>query len=133
MRVITRKRVKIAAIIFLSLTIVSGLVFLYYYRHYSRMIEVKLAAPLKQGNAPSEIYAAPLVLSQGRKMSYAALVEHLKRAGYKETADKKYAPDTPAFRPIKSNLLEIYNAGDLSRPERYQVKLSGNAIQEIKN
>src|SRR5262245_12605412 len=98
MKIITSKRLKIAAIFFLSLAIVCGLVSLYFYHQYSRLIEAKLSAPLKQGHAPSEIYAAPVVLTPGRKLSAAVVTDHLKRVGYKEVADKKYSSDVPAFR-----------------------------------
>lgn len=133
MKLSTKKRLKIAALVFLTPLTAFTLVFLYYYHQCSRLIETKLAAPLKQGQAPSEIYAAPVVLTQGRKMPFPALVDHLKRVGYKETAEKKASGDTPAFRLVKNNLLEIYDPGALGRPERFQVKFAGGVIQEIRS
>ncbi|MBI1748379.1 MAG: PBP1A family penicillin-binding protein [Acidobacteria bacterium] len=132
MKLITGARIKIAAILVLSATIVLGLVFLYYYHQFSRLIETKLASPLAQGDAPSEIYAAPLVLYTGRQITPTALADHLRRLGFKEAGSQKTSAAAPAFQAIKNNGLEIYNPGWPGLAERVHVKFSGGTIQEIK-
>ncbi len=72
---------RIALITLLALVIVGASVFTYFYYHYQRVVDDRLASgPIFA--SVSQIYAAPREVRAGQKLSAAAIAADLRQAGY---------------------------------------------------
>ena len=76
----------------------------YYWVSYGRMIDLRLSGHIQQTTA--RIYAAPMKISSGEKMSVAELADHLQRAG----------PDTEHRIPIAGRLFVC--SAEVQGPQR---------------
>jgi penicillin-binding protein 1B len=72
---------RVALLVVLGCLIVGSVVFGYFYYHYQRIVDDRLAAgPIFA--SVSQIYAAPKEVRDGQKLSAAAIASELRRAGY---------------------------------------------------
>jgi len=78
----TRSRIlRVALIALLAIVIVGASVFTYFYYHYQRVVDDRLASgPIFA--SVSQIYAAPREVRAGQKLSAAAIAADLRQAGY---------------------------------------------------
>jgi penicillin-binding protein 1B len=72
---------RVALLVFLGALVIGSVVFGYFYYHYQRIVDDRLAAgPIFA--SVSQIYAAPKEVRDGQKLSAAAIASELRRAGY---------------------------------------------------
>src|ERR1044072_9416350 len=81
---------KILLSLFLFFFIGTSALVLYYYNHYSRIIDRKLSGEIFKNTA--QIYAAPLRIYPGQKLTADDVVMRLQRAGF-EAADSGGSED----------------------------------------
>jgi penicillin-binding protein 1B len=100
----------------------------YYWVSYGRMIDLRLSGHIQQTTA--RIYAAPMRISTGEKMTVANLADHLQRAGYSELE----VTGTPGRYILHGNEIEIRPSSEsyFGNKNRIVVQFSGAAIQKIR-
>jgi penicillin-binding protein 1B len=106
---------------------IAGLgVFTYYYVHYARLIDEKLAVgPFAK---TSRIYAAPSVLSVGEAVTLEEIAEQLARCGYSQSSR-----NTTGWYNLRENAIEIFPGSDsfFDKEEPGVVKVQGGKISQI--
>lgn len=102
---------------------------IYYWVSYGRMIDARLSGHIEQTTA--RIYAAPMRISTGQKMTVGDLANHLQRAGYSELD----AAGTPGRYILHGNELEIRPSSESSSAgqKRIIVDFSGHEVQKIRS
>src|SRR4029079_4174946 len=83
---------KVALAICLFLMIGASAVVLYYYNHYSTIIDRRLAGEVFQNTA--RIYATPYHIYTGQDITADAVVARLQRAGFEPVGSKNDAEDS---------------------------------------
>jgi penicillin-binding protein 1B len=133
-RFFTKPRLKILALALLIPFLLASLVLIHYYFKFSRLIETRLATPLRHGDAPSEIYAAAFRLYPGKRIDSNGLIARLKRDGYREDgAGRRAQAAEPFFRVISPAVLEISNALPGKGANTVRVKLNRAGIEEVRD
>src|SRR5262249_14889531 len=98
--------------------------FTYYYVRYSKLIDEKLrAGPFAD---TSKIYAASKTVSVGDRISSSELVEHLRRAGYGESASNRMG-----WYHVRPDAVEIIPGPDAVEQEAGVVKFAGEKVSSI--
>ena len=117
-----------AGAVVVLLIVVAG-VATYYWVSYGRMIDERLSGHIQQTTA--RIYAAPMRISTGEKMTVADLSDHLQRAGYSELD----VTGTPGRYILHGNEIEIRPSSEsyFGGKNRIIVSFSGGAIQKIRS
>src|SRR5271154_6233168 len=72
---------RIALVGFLAVLVVCSLIFGYFYYHYQRVVDDRLASGPIFANV-SQIYAAPREVRTGQKLTAASIARDLRQAGY---------------------------------------------------
>jgi penicillin-binding protein 1B len=115
------------ALILIPLIAITAFLVRYYYI-FDGTIEAKLGKRYRL--AETKIYAAPLALYPGKRMSLSELEAKIRRMGYNE---KSTASGGAYYRSLGNNRLLVYN--DASVPEDpkrgVEVLFAGNGIQSI--
>ncbi|MBZ5660736.1 MAG: PBP1A family penicillin-binding protein [Acidobacteriia bacterium] len=101
----------------------------YYWVSYGRMIDLRLSGHIQQTTA--RIYAAPMRISAGEKLSVADLANHLQRAGYSELD----VTGTPGRYILHGNEIEIRPSSEsyFGAKNRIVVDFNSGAIQKIRS
>lgn len=101
----------------------------YYWVSYGRMIDQRLSGHIQQTTA--RIYAAPMRISTGEKLSVTDLANHLQRAGYSELD----VSGTPGRYILHGNEIEIRPSSEsyFGAKNRLVVDFNGGAIQKIRS
>jgi penicillin-binding protein 1B len=101
----------------------------YYWISYGRMIDLRLSGHIQQTTA--RIYAAPMRISSGEKLTVADLANHLQRAGYSELD----VSGTPGRYILHGNEIEIRPSSEsyFGAKNRTVVDFNGGAIQKIRS
>ncbi|MBN2432600.1 MAG: transglycosylase domain-containing protein [Acidobacteria bacterium] len=94
-RIHTGRLLKSTLALLLCVLLVSGGVFIFFYRHYSQRIDRAIRE--RPWEVFPSIYSAPSILFPGQAMSYDDLVQTLERRGYKLSS---FLEDPPAYKPI---------------------------------
>jgi penicillin-binding protein 1B len=110
------------------LVLVAAGVTTYYWVSYGRMIDLRLSGHIQQTTA--RIYAAPMRISTGEKMTVADLADHLQRAGYSELD----VTGTPGRYILHGNEIEIRPSSEsyFGNKNRIVVQFSAGEIQKIR-
>src|SRR5499427_3538917 len=102
---------KVLLSIFLFLFIGASALVLYYYNHYSKIIDRRLSGEIFKNTA--QIYAAPYRIFPGQKLTSEEAVQRLQRAGF-DSSNKGSSDD--GFYEINGNRLTIRpKVGDAMR------------------
>ncbi len=111
----------------IPLIVVAAFLVRYYYI-FDGTIEVKLGKRYRM--AETKIYAAPLVVYPGKRMSFSELEARIRHLGYAEISDYSGAS---YYQILKADRLRIYN--DASAPNdakrTVEIACAGNTIQSI--
>ena len=100
----------------------------YYWISYGRMIDLRLSGQIQQTTA--RIYAAPMRISVGQRLSPGELAGHLQRAGYSELE----VPGTPGRYSVRDNEIEIRPSSEPYGGNRkpLDVTFERGAVQRIR-
>src|SRR5262245_11732635 len=113
---------KIGLCAFLFLLIGVSSVFLYYYAHYSVMIDRKLSGEIFKNTA--KVYALPYHIYPGQKIASDAVITRLQRAGFEPAGTSK--TDVDGVYEIAPNRVTIKPAiGDVLRLDFQKNSLTG--------
>jgi len=101
----------------------------YYWISYGKMIDLRLSGHIQQTTA--RIYAAPMRISNGEKLTVGELANHLQRAGYSELD----VTGTPGRYILHGNEIEIRPSSEsyFGGKNRMVVVFSGGTIQKIRS
>jgi len=112
----------------LSLLVATG-VFTYYWIAFGRMIDLRLSGHITQTTA--RIYAAPMRIYSGQKLTAGDLVDHLQRAGYGQSD----VPGAPGHYALRGNEVEIRPSQDsyFEGKNAIAVDFAGHEIAKIRS
>src|SRR5262244_4005531 len=103
---------KILLSILLFFFIGTSALVLYYYNYYSKMIDRKLSGEIFKNTA--QIYAAPLRIYPGQKLSMQEVIGRLERAGF-DPADKDRSYNEGSYETGNNTITIKPRAGDTLR------------------
>jgi len=107
-RIHTGRLLKSLLVLILSALLVSGGVFIFFYRHYSQRIDRAIRE--RPWEVFPAIHSAPSILFPGQAMSYDDLVQTLERRGYVLSS---FLEHPPAYKPVPDRqTILVVNDGD---------------------
>ncbi|MBN1569145.1 MAG: PBP1A family penicillin-binding protein [Acidobacteria bacterium] len=122
--------IKVLLLVLLIPSIAVAAYLIRYYYVFDGIIETKLGQ--RNQLAETRIYAAPMVLYPGKQIDFSALVDRVRRLGYKENND---SPDVSYYRILTPSRILIHNDRSVPNdPGRdVEIKCAGKAIESIKD
>jgi penicillin-binding protein 1B len=120
--------IKVSIALFLIPLIAVAAFMVRYYYVFDGTIEAKLGK--RDRIAETKIYAAPMVLHRGKRMSFSELEARIRRLGYADSIDDS---DKAYYKILKANHLLLYNDSSVPKDAGRKVEIvcSGNSIRSI--
>jgi penicillin-binding protein 1B len=124
---IARRLIRLSVVVVIMTLILGGEALLRSYKHYSQIIDARLATGYLTSRPG--LYAAPRVLQAGQKLSHEKLINALRRAGYLETSASNVWSGSFV---VNGSAIEI-RPGKTGRkqPALVRVVFTGDEITEI--
>src|SRR5271154_1013689 len=115
---------RIALVGFLAVLVVCSLIFGYFYYHYQRIVDERIASGPLFANV-SQIYAAPREVRPGQKLSAGAIASELRQAGYNAN------PQLGTFQLNGDNIFIKPGAESFHNTDGATISTSNGVVQNI--
>jgi len=125
---VARRLMRLSVVVVIMTLILGGEALLRSYKHYSQIIDARLATGYLTSRPG--LYAAPRVLQAGQKLSHEKLINALRRAGYLETSASNVWSGSFI---VNGSAIEIRpGTSDRKQPALVRVVFTGDEITEIR-